>query len=44
MQWRAGVENLVLDVHARVMRLLERRGLLEAGADDDLSQRACGLI
>jgi hypothetical protein len=27
------VESLVLDVHARVMRLLEKRGLLEVGAD-----------
>jgi hypothetical protein len=32
------VEELVLDVHARVMRLLEKRGLLEAGADDALAQ------
>jgi hypothetical protein len=30
-------------VHARVLRLLERRGLLEAGADDDLARDAPAL-
>jgi hypothetical protein len=31
------VDALVLDVHARVMRLLARRGLLEVDADDPLA-------
>ena len=37
------VESLVLDVHARVMRLLEKHGLLEVGADDELAQDAPAL-
>jgi hypothetical protein len=37
------VEALVLDVHARVMRLLEKRGLLDASADDALAQNAPAL-
>jgi hypothetical protein len=35
-----GVENLVLDVHARVMRLLAKKGLLEVSGDDELAQDA----
>jgi hypothetical protein len=37
------VESLVLDVHARVMRLLAKRGLLEVGADDPLTEDAPAL-
>jgi hypothetical protein len=37
------VENVVLDVHGRVLRLLEKQGLLEAGADDDLARDAPAL-
>jgi DNA-directed RNA polymerase subunit RPC12/RpoP len=37
------VEALVLSVHARVMRLLDRNGLLEVDADDPLVQDTPGL-
>jgi len=37
------VEALVLDVQARVLRLLEREGLLDAGANDELAQDAPAL-
>jgi hypothetical protein len=37
------VEQLVVDIHARALRLLARRGLLEVGADDALAQDAPAL-
>jgi hypothetical protein len=37
------VESLALDVHARVMRLLDKHGLLQVGADDALAQDASAL-
>jgi hypothetical protein len=37
------VEQLVIDLHARALRLLERRGLLEAGAEDPLAHDAPAL-
>ena len=37
------VERLVVDVHARVMTLLERRGLLEADASDALAEDGSAL-
>jgi hypothetical protein len=37
------VEQLVVDVHARALRLLAKRGLLEVGVDDALAQEAPAL-
>jgi hypothetical protein len=37
------VESLLRDVHARVLRLLSRRGLLEADTDDALARDAPAL-
>ena len=37
------VESVALDLHARAMRLLEKRGLLEVGADDPLTEDAPAL-
>jgi hypothetical protein len=40
---RSAAGRTVLNVHARVMRILERRGLLELGSDDMLAHEAPAL-
>jgi hypothetical protein len=40
---QADVQRLLIDVHTRVMRMLERRGLLEMDAEDDVVSNAPAL-